>query len=82
MRDAVEKFWGLKLAACRKALEENGFDAHIVPDPDAARELILETVIPQTKATTVSYGGGPSPSRPRISWPRFAVALGSEWLKP
>jgi len=57
MRDAVEKFWGLKLAACRKALEENGFDAHIVPDPDAARELVLETVIPQTKATTVSYGG-------------------------
>jgi L-lactate utilization protein LutB len=54
---AVDKYWGLRLEACRKALEENGFEVHIVPDPDAAREFILESVIPQTRATTVSHGG-------------------------
>ena len=57
MKEALDKYWGLRLETCRRALEGNGFDAHIASDAGRARDLVLETIIPGTKGRTVSYGG-------------------------
>ena len=57
IKQAFDAYWGLRLEACRKALENNGFEAYVVPDPGRARDLIMETILPQIKPRTVSYGG-------------------------
>jgi hypothetical protein len=39
-----------------KALRHRNFDAHLVPDPDAARELVLDRLVPEERPLIASWG--------------------------
>jgi len=57
MNRAVDQFFELRLAKCRMALLKNNFEVHDAVDASQARTIILEEIIPQTNAKSVSYGG-------------------------
>jgi len=57
MNRAVDKFFEMQLARCRKALLKNNFEVHDAVDASQARTIILEEIIPQASAKSVSYGG-------------------------
>ena len=56
MKEAIENYWRLKLAACREALERNNFEAHVAADSDEARRIVLETILPQLAVKQISWG--------------------------
>ena len=57
MDDPVTRYWNLRLAAVQKALEANRFEAHVVGNAAEAKSLVLGTILPGTKAGSVSWGG-------------------------
>ncbi len=58
MADYREKFWRLRLEACRKALERNHFAAWVVPSVREARDLFREQILPNLTPAprTASWG--------------------------
>jgi L-lactate utilization protein LutB len=57
MDDPVTHYWHLRLTAVQKALEANNFEAHVVENAAQAQALVLDTILPATKARSVSWGG-------------------------
>ena len=57
MQAPVDAYYGKRLEQTANALSGNHFSAHIVPNAAAAAALVLSTILPQTKAKVVSYGG-------------------------
>ncbi len=57
MDDPVTHYWTLRLTAVQKALEANNFEAHVVENAAQAKTLVLDTILPATKARSVSWGG-------------------------
>lgn len=57
MSDYVQNFWKLRLDAAKEALEANNFNAYVVDDAPAARDLVLQTLIPGIKPSSMSWGG-------------------------
>ncbi len=57
MEDFVENYWQLRLKAIEKRLKENNFEAVIVPSAKAAATFFLESVLPETKPKSLSFGG-------------------------
>jgi hypothetical protein len=57
MQDVVGAYYAKRLEAVAEALRANHFEAHVVPDVAAARTLVLEKILPESSAGTVSYGG-------------------------
>jgi hypothetical protein len=57
MREHFDAFWLPRLDLARRALEQNGFEAHVAADSAAAVELILNGLLPATGAGSVSFGG-------------------------
>jgi len=57
MQTPIETYHAKRLEEVAEALRGNHFRAHVVPDAEAARALILEKILPESGAATVSFGG-------------------------
>jgi len=53
----VETYWRLRLEEVADMLKNNNFETHIVADCAAAGKLILDTLLPESKAKLIAYGG-------------------------
>ncbi len=50
-------FWEIKLKALKEALEKNNFEVYLASTGEAAKKLVLDTILPQLAPETVSWGG-------------------------
>jgi hypothetical protein len=50
-------FWNIRLPRIKSALEENNFSVFLASDIDEARKTFLESILPDSGASTVSWGG-------------------------
>jgi hypothetical protein len=57
MEKPIENYWKLRLRDLKKELEANKFEAHLVDNTQAARKLVLETLLPAVKPASISWGG-------------------------
>jgi len=53
----VENYWQMRLGEVAEMLKGNNFEAHVVADCVAAGKLILDELLPESKAKVVAYGG-------------------------
>jgi len=53
----VETYWRLRLEEVADMLKNNNFETHIVADCAAAGKLVLDTLLPASKAKLIAYGG-------------------------
>lgn len=60
MSSPLDTYWHLRLQEAAKALRKNAFEVSIVPHADDARKLLLETILPESGAKSVSFGGSAS----------------------
>ena len=57
MDKPIDNYWKLRLADLKVALESNNFNAYLAEDRDEAYNLVKDTIIPELKVKTVSWGG-------------------------
>ncbi len=57
MDKPIDKFWQIRLAEVKAALEANNFEVFLAADAADANKIVLEDLIPQLKPLTVSWGG-------------------------
>ena len=57
MEKPIEHYWQTRLADLKEALEGNNFEVFLANDAGEAKTIVLEEIIPKTKAKTVSWGG-------------------------
>jgi L-lactate utilization protein LutB len=57
MEYPIENYWKNRLAELKEALAENNFDVFIAENPDEAKSLVLEKIIPEISPKSVSWGG-------------------------
>jgi len=57
MEKPIEYYWQKRLADVKEALEANNFEVFLAEDASAAKQVVLEEILPKTEAKTVSYGG-------------------------
>lgn len=57
MENPIEHYWQLRLQELQLKLKDNNFQAFIVANKKEAEQLIRETLLPEIKPQTVSYGG-------------------------
>jgi L-lactate utilization protein LutB len=57
MKQPIEHYWQTRLSDLKKVLEQNNFEVFIAATPADAKEIILNTIIPQTAPKTVAWGG-------------------------
>ena len=53
----VEKVWALRLGETAAALEQRGYETSIVPNAQAAAELVFTNLLPASGARSVGFGG-------------------------
>ena len=54
---ALESVWKLRLAETAAALEKRGYEVSIAADAEAAHALVLNKILPESKARSVAFGG-------------------------
>ena len=52
----MEKYWELRLQNCKDALEENNFSAFIAETPSDAKKIIIDQILTEIDAASVSWG--------------------------
>jgi LUD domain len=57
MDDPIAKYWSLRLEKLKSNLEKNNFAAFVANDVQAARDLVLDELIPAIGPESVSWGG-------------------------
>ncbi len=57
MENPIEHYWQLRLEELQVKLEDNNFQPFIVANKEEAERLMVETLMPEIKPQTVSYGG-------------------------
>lgn len=57
MESYVDNYWQVKLNQVRESLRENNFEAHVVSDPQHARTLVLDSIIPDADPGIISWAG-------------------------
>jgi len=57
MDQPMNHYWQLRLNDLKSELEANNFEVFLVENRQAANQIVLETIIPQLKVKTVSWGG-------------------------
>jgi L-lactate utilization protein LutB len=57
MERPAEKYWQLRLEKTRKALEANNFQIYTAEDGSAAARIVMDQILPETGARSVSWGG-------------------------
>lgn len=91
MDTPIERFWTIRLEACKTALENNRFRAFVAETPSRARAIVEETLLPKWGVRTASWGDSMTleatgilemlADRPDIALIRtFEYGIGSETL--
>ncbi len=57
MNEPIEHFWSLRLAELKEELERNNFEVFLAATAREAGELVIQKILPESGAKTVSYGG-------------------------
>lgn len=57
MEKFIEDYWQLRLADTQDKLENNNFEAIVVQSAKEAAQFVMEKVLPESKAQSVSFGG-------------------------
>jgi L-lactate utilization protein LutB len=57
MEKPIERYWEIRLDKLKIALEANNFTVYRAENAAAAGRILIETVLPETGAKTVSWGG-------------------------
>ena len=57
MQNPVEHFWQLRLQDLQTQLNSNNFQAFVVKDSAEAERLIMDKLVPESKAESASHGG-------------------------
>lgn len=57
MENFVEHYWQLRLGALQERLGKNNFDAVIVQTAQEAAQYFIDTILPESKPRSVSFGG-------------------------
>ena len=57
MENPITSYWNVRLADVCENLIKNNFDAHIVQSSAEAKELVINSILPQLDFKTVGYGG-------------------------
>jgi hypothetical protein len=57
MQNPVENYWQLRLNDLKKSLEGNNFEVHLVASASEAKDLVINTIIPQLIPKSISWGG-------------------------
>ena len=57
MEKPIENYWSLRLRDLKNELEANNFETHLVENTDAAKTLVLETILPAADPASISWGG-------------------------
>jgi L-lactate utilization protein LutB len=60
LKNPVDNFWNLKLAAVKDSLENNNFEVFVAGTAKEAKEIALNDIIPKLGIKTVSWGGSMS----------------------
>jgi L-lactate utilization protein LutB len=57
MENPIENYWKTRLTELKEALTENNFDVFIAENPEEAKSIVLEKIIPEISPKSVSWGG-------------------------
>lgn len=57
MDNPIENYWKIRLANLKESLEGNNFEVFVAESVNAAKDVVLEKIIPKTGAKSVSWGG-------------------------
>lgn len=57
MKTPIENYWNIRLNNLKGALEGNNFEVYLAGDSDAAKEVVLDQILPASGARSVSWGG-------------------------
>ena len=57
MEKPIDNYWKLRLADLKTALESNNFEVYLADDRQAACNIVLDDIIPDLKARSISWGG-------------------------
>lgn len=60
MSNPLETYWYLRLHEAATALRKNAFEVSIADDVDHARSILMDTILPESGAKSVSFGGSAS----------------------
>ena len=56
-REPIQAYWKIRLERLRSRLEKNHFEAYVADSAAEAKRLVLENILPDTGARSVSWGG-------------------------
>ena len=51
-----DKYWELRLEDCKEALGKNNFSAFIAQTPADAKKIVINRILPELDAKSVSWG--------------------------
>ncbi len=54
MDEPIEKYWQMRLAHVKKALEGNNFEVFLAENVDEARRIVLEEILPKIEVKKIS----------------------------
>ncbi len=56
MDKIFQSFWEKRIETCREALEKNNFEVFTARDPQAAKDIVLNQILPELDYQSVSWG--------------------------
>ena len=57
MQNHVDNYWQIKLKDLKKTLEGNNFEVFLIATASEAKDLVVNSILPQTAPKIVSWGG-------------------------
>jgi L-lactate utilization protein LutB len=57
MTNPADSFWEIRLREIKKQLESNNFQVFIAKNPEKAKKIVMEEIIPGIEVKSVSWGG-------------------------
>jgi len=62
MENPAKTFWNIRLESLKTVLEANNFSVFMATDTEAAKQIFLDSILPETNAASVSWGGSKTAS--------------------
>ena len=56
MNQAINEYWKIKIACCKKSLENNNFNVFTAEDTAKATQIVLEDIFPGTQVQSIAWG--------------------------
>jgi len=57
MEKPQDQYWRMRLSELQKVMEENNFQVYVAENSEMARDIVLNKILPETGARSVSWGG-------------------------